>query len=218
VGLAHGGLDVERLDVLPVLLQEGDQKVDSQVDVGEKLSLSHLDVTDGNTEAESLLELELNLALQLIALLEDVVGVGEEGGELSSLVKTGPEKTGDLLDQRVGSEEHVVLLGELLDGLLVLVQLLEVFHSHEWHSGGLSLVAMLLITQNADLAVGAGHVGQLDSAAETLVARGIVVLETNLELHSLSELAVVLLGVVENALNRLAKSVTGELAHCSIAA
>ena len=27
--LAHGGLDVERLDVLPVLLEQGDQEVDS---------------------------------------------------------------------------------------------------------------------------------------------------------------------------------------------
>ena len=28
-GLANGGLDVQRLDVLPVLLEQGDQEVDS---------------------------------------------------------------------------------------------------------------------------------------------------------------------------------------------
>lgn len=28
-GLAHGGFDVKRLDVLPVLLQEGDEEVDA---------------------------------------------------------------------------------------------------------------------------------------------------------------------------------------------
>lgn len=28
-GLAHRGLDVQRLDVLPVLLQEGDEEVDA---------------------------------------------------------------------------------------------------------------------------------------------------------------------------------------------
>lgn len=28
-GLAHGGLDVEGLDVLPVLLQQGDEEVDT---------------------------------------------------------------------------------------------------------------------------------------------------------------------------------------------
>ena len=28
-GLAHGGLDVKRLDVLPVLLEQGDEEVDA---------------------------------------------------------------------------------------------------------------------------------------------------------------------------------------------
>ena len=28
-GLAHGGLDVQRLDVLPVLLEQGDEEVDA---------------------------------------------------------------------------------------------------------------------------------------------------------------------------------------------
>lgn len=32
--LAHGRLEVERLDVLPVLLEKGDKEVDSQHDVG----------------------------------------------------------------------------------------------------------------------------------------------------------------------------------------
>ena len=31
--LAHGALDVEGLDVLPVLLEEGNEEVDGQVDV-----------------------------------------------------------------------------------------------------------------------------------------------------------------------------------------
>jgi len=211
-GLAHGALDVERLDVLPVLLEERHEEVDSQVDVGKELSLGHLHVANGNSEAESLLELELDLALELIALLEDVVRVGEEGGELASLVKTGSQQTRDLLDERVGSEEHVVLLGKLLDRLLVLVELLQVLHSHEGHAGSLCLVAMLLVTQDADLAVGARHVGELDGAAETLVARGIVVLEANLQLHRLGELAVGFLGGVENRLDGLAECVTGKLA------
>lgn len=41
--LAHGGLEVERLDVLPVLLEERDQEVDSQHGVGEDLLRRHLD-------------------------------------------------------------------------------------------------------------------------------------------------------------------------------
>jgi len=39
-----------------------------------------------------------------------------------TLGKTGSEQTRDLLDQSLGSQESVVLLGELLDELLVLVE------------------------------------------------------------------------------------------------
>ncbi len=75
------------LDVLPVLLEKRDEKVDGQVDVGEQLSFGHLDVADGNTEAESLLELELHSALDFVELLEDVFVGAEQGGELASLKK-----------------------------------------------------------------------------------------------------------------------------------
>jgi hypothetical protein len=69
-GLAHRGLDVQALDVLPVLLEEGDEEVDrcgnvrcvdrerkrrrTKHDVSEDGILSHLDVADGNTEAKHL--------------------------------------------------------------------------------------------------------------------------------------------------------------------
>jgi hypothetical protein len=48
--------------------------------------------------------------------------VGDGGRELAGLGQTGTEQTRDLLDQSLGSEERVVLLGELLDELLVLVE------------------------------------------------------------------------------------------------
>ena len=41
---------------------------------------------------------------------------------VQTLGETGAEQTRDLLDERLGREEGVVLLGELLDELLVLVQ------------------------------------------------------------------------------------------------
>ena len=58
--LAHGGLEVERLDVLPVLLEEGDQEVDGQHGVGEDLLSAHLYVANCTPHAENLLELELD--------------------------------------------------------------------------------------------------------------------------------------------------------------
>jgi hypothetical protein len=59
-GGPHGGLDVEGLDVLPVLLQERHEEVDGHLRVDEQLALGHLDVADGDGEAENLLQLELD--------------------------------------------------------------------------------------------------------------------------------------------------------------
>lgn len=58
--LAHGGFDDQRFDVLPVLLQQRDQEVDGQHDVSQSLIISHVNVTDGNTQAQNLLQLELD--------------------------------------------------------------------------------------------------------------------------------------------------------------
>jgi len=203
-GLVHGGLDEQGLDVLPVLLEKGDQEVDGHHDVGEELILGHTDVTDGDTQAENLLQLELDGGTDLISLLADVIDVGDGGGELSGLVETGSEKTGNLLDQSLGGEESIVLLGELLDLLLVLVELLQVINGLVLHGDLLGLVAVKGITENADGHLGAGDVGETDGTRETLVTLGIVVLESNLELNSLNEVTLLLLGLQLDLANTLA--------------
>ena len=53
--LTHGRLDVQRLDVLPVLLQKRDKEVDSKHDVRGKLVFSHLNVANSNAKSENLL-------------------------------------------------------------------------------------------------------------------------------------------------------------------
>ena len=83
--LAHGALDVDGLDVLPVLLEERDEEVNGQVDVGKQLSFRHLDVADGDTEAKGLLELELDGALDFVELLKNVFVGAEQRGELAGL-------------------------------------------------------------------------------------------------------------------------------------
>ena len=55
------GLDVQSVDVLPVLLQQGHQEVDRDQDVLTKLIIVHTNVTDGNTDTQDLLQLELNV-------------------------------------------------------------------------------------------------------------------------------------------------------------
>lgn len=54
LGFAHGALDVEGAYVLPVLLQQRHQEVDSQVDVVHKLILCHLHVANGHSQTEHL--------------------------------------------------------------------------------------------------------------------------------------------------------------------
>jgi len=203
-GLVHRGLDEQGLDVLPVLLEKGDQEVDGHHDVGEELILGHLDVTNSDTQAEDLLELELDGGTDLISLVANVVGVGDGGGELSGLVETRSQETGDLLDQGLGGEESIVLLGELLDLLLVLVELLQVINGLVLHTDLLGLVAVKGITENADRHLGAGDVGETDRARETLVTLGIVVLESNLELNGLNKVTLLLLGLELDGANALA--------------
>jgi hypothetical protein len=94
-----------------------------------------------------------------------------------TLGQTRTQETGDLLDQRVGSDKSIVLAGELLDQLLVLVQLLQVIGAHlrlvsnyflqqlilfrlatyGIDTSVLGTVQIVLVTKNAD-----GHVGTRD--------------------------------------------------------
>jgi len=66
-----------------------------------------------------------------------------------TLGKTGAQKTRNLLDQGVGSDEGIVLACELLDQLLVLVQLLQVISGHGINTTVLSTIDIVLITENA---------------------------------------------------------------------
>jgi hypothetical protein len=187
-----------------VLLEKGDQEVDRHHDVGEELILSHLDVTDSDTQAENLLQLELDGGTDFVGLIGQGVVVRNGGRELTDLVETRTQETRDLLDQSLGGKESIVLLGELLDLLLVLVELLQVIDGLVLHLELLGLVAVKSITENADGHLGAGDVGETNGTRETLVTLGIVVLESNLELNSLDEVTLLLLGLQLDLANTLA--------------
>ena len=64
---AHRALNVERADVLPVLLEEGNQEIDGQTDVGRQIVGLHGHVTDGNGQTQDLEEWgnEQNLSQQI---------------------------------------------------------------------------------------------------------------------------------------------------------
>jgi len=187
--LAHGRLDVERLDVLPVFLEQGDEEVDAQHDVGKDLILSHLDMADGNTQAENFLKLELDCRLDFNNLVTKILSVIDGGGELSSLRETGAEETWDLLDEGLGRQERIVLLGKLLNKLLVLVKLLQIISSHVLQLNLLRTIDVSSIGKNAKRQARAGNIGKLDGSRETLITLGVIVLEANLQFDSLEEVA-----------------------------
>ena len=186
---AHGSLNVEGLDILPVLLEEGDEEVDAQHGVGNELIISHFNVTNGDTQAQDLLELELDGSLGFFNLGRQIVGVGNGGGELTGLVQTRTQKTGDLLDDDIGSEEEIVGSSKLLNFLLTLVQLLQVFSRTEINTQLLGLIAVNFITQNANLQTGTRSGGETDGTGETLVVLNVVVLQTDLEFNGFGEVA-----------------------------
>lgn len=72
--------------------------------------------------SRNLLQLKLDRRTDLSELVEQILGMGDGGGEFSSFGETGSEQTGDLLDQSFRGQESVVLLGELLDELLIFVE------------------------------------------------------------------------------------------------
>ena len=88
---------------------------------------------------------------------------------------------------------------QLLDELLVLVELLELLNIHGINTNAACLLAVLHITEDAKLHLGAGHVRKLDRAAETLVLLGIIVLQTNLKLNGLSELPLLILRTLQDS-------------------
>ena len=83
LGGAHGSLEGEGANVLPALLEEGDEVVDGQHDVANKLLIGHVDVADSDTHAENLLELELDGGLDFGDLGAEVLVVGDGGRELA---------------------------------------------------------------------------------------------------------------------------------------
>lgn len=99
----------------------------------------------------NLLHLEFDGSADLVRLALERLSVGDNGRELSGLVKSWTEDTWDLLDQGLGGDKSIVALGELLDKLLVLVQLLQVISAHRWDVSGGSLVNVVLVSEHAHL-------------------------------------------------------------------
>jgi len=189
---------------VPSLLEHGDQEVEGHHDVLLELFVGEVSSADGATHAGDLSELELNGSSGVVDGGGKRLGLGDDGGEHLDSVEDGSNNNGDSLQDGIGSEEEIELLGPLLDEFLVLVELLELVKRGEvevTESGEIlgGFNSMLLIGDEANLEVGSGRVGESDGSDETLILLGIVVLKTDLEFNGLDELA--LLGGFSHLLN-----------------
>lgn len=190
-GLGHGGLDVNGLHVVPALLEEGDQEVDSHHDVDSELIIGHLSAADGGVQAGDLLELPFDGGTEVLDLDSEWLLMGDDLWEHLDSVQDWTADDWDLLEDGVGSEQHGVLLGPVLDELLVLVVLLEGVKVDEVNVDVvlLDLVGVLLIGNHADLEVWSSVVWKTDGTNESLILLWVVILQANLELDGLLELA-----------------------------
>jgi hypothetical protein len=180
---------VEGLDVLPSLLQQGDQEVDRHVDVLSEFFFVHSGNTDGGTHTEDLLQLESNGGLDFLNLIFDLFVFTDGNGEFADLVKGVTHKLGDLLHQGFRSKKDIERLSPLLDELLVLVEFLGTFDIDATNIDLLGLVTMDGSSDKANLSVGGRNVGESDGTVETLILFGIVISQTDLKFNSFSELS-----------------------------
>jgi len=168
-------------------------------------------VANAASEAQHLLELELDCGLEFGGLFGEVVTESDGRREFVGTVHERADDTGDGLDDRLGREERVETGAHLLDELLVLVEFLEVFHVHARDSLLLCLVLMLKVADDANLHGWAADVWQAESSGETLVLLGIVVLEVELQVDGLKELA--LLALRENLLDCVVEHLWRDFGH-----
>lgn len=218
--LAHAGLDVDRPNLLPALLGERSQIVNGHSDVVSDFLIAELNssslktkVPDGAAEADALLELEPDSVLDFFDLVDDLLTLAHGDGESVDLDQHVSEELGDLLDDHIGAQKDVVLLGPLVDFGTLLIEGLQTFDIDEVDASLLGLVVVNGVTHDADLELVVDQVGEPHEAAELLVLFEIVVPEHNLQLHRLHELSLLAVLGVHHFGDGLLQVFGGDLAH-----
>jgi hypothetical protein len=145
---AHSRLDRQAPHILPPLLQQTDQVIDSQHDIANQLILRHTHIPYGNTQTQHLLQLELDRALHLCHLHIQVLSVSDRGWEFAGFGKTGAKETRNLAHERVRGDEGIVFAGELLDQLLVLVEFLKIIGRHGVDAVVFGAVDVVLVSED----------------------------------------------------------------------
>ena len=100
---------------MPLFLQQRNQEVDAHVDVLDQLVVAHGHVTDGNSQAQDLLHLELDGGLHLSDFGVHIVTSTQDTWELTGLVQTWSQQSGDLSNESIRSQKSVIKTDGNLD-------------------------------------------------------------------------------------------------------
>ena len=176
---------------MPSFFQERGEEIKRHHNVLLELLVAHLDVADSGGHASNFLELELDGGTSISDLLDERFLVGDHGGESIDSVQDGSDDSRHLLEDSVRSKQESVLFGPPLDEFLILVESLELIERLNINVklvfGG--LFSVLGISNQTDLERGSGHVGESHRSDETLILLRVVILKTNLQFDSFTELA-----------------------------
>lgn len=113
-------------------------------------------------------------------------------------------KTASRVNEKTDREAR---LTELLDELLILVEILETLSVLELQTQRSSFLAVVGIAQHTHTHLWSWNVWKLDVSSETLVLLRVILLQSDLELNGLHEVALLLCGTGQHAINALAQVV-----------
>jgi len=119
------------------------------------------EVISGNcgSQADDLLELELNGRLEFLDLGKDGLTLSDGEGELADLVEDVTAESGNLFHERFGADQGVIRLSPLLDEFSFLVEFLKTFSVNAGDASSFGFFAVLHGTDNSDFLVRIRHVG-----------------------------------------------------------
>merc|ERR1719326_1556401 len=178
---SHSGFNMKRSNVLPLFLQQGNQEIDGHVDVLDQLIVVHVDITDGDGQAQNFFHLEFDGLFHFFDFGDHIVSLSQNTWKLTGFVQTWSQQSRNLSDQSIGSQESVVFFGELFDELFILIEFFQVIDRNMWDVEFGGFIDVGLVTEDANGEFWSGGVWQLDGTGESLVFLGIVVFEHDLD-------------------------------------
>ena len=153
-GFAHGSLNVEGSNVLPSLLCQGDQEVNTHSDVLSELFFSLFHISDSSSQARGFLGLEFNGVLDFSDFVDELFSFSHGDGELSELDEDITQKLGGLLSNGVRCQENIIFLCPFFNFGLILVESLKSINVNVWDFLSSSFFNMDSIGEDTDLSYG----------------------------------------------------------------